>query len=77
LPSDVRAEERDLLRLRRRETIVILVGTAIPYATAIVVVIAIASMILPRTARWAVPRCSASSPASLHSVSLMDVVSAP
>jgi small-conductance mechanosensitive channel len=44
------AEERELLRLRRRETMLVLVATAIPYATAIVVIIVIASTFLPRTA---------------------------
>jgi hypothetical protein len=44
------AEERELLRLRRRETMLVLVATAIPYATAIVVIIVIASAFLPRTA---------------------------
>jgi small-conductance mechanosensitive channel len=43
-------EERDLLRLRRRETAIALIATAIPYATAIVVLIVVASTFLPRTA---------------------------
>ena len=41
------AEERELLRLRRRETAIVLVATAIPYATAIVVLIVIASFFIP------------------------------
>lgn len=40
-------EERELLRLRRRETAIVLTATAIPYATAIVVLIVIASLFLP------------------------------
>jgi hypothetical protein len=43
-------EERELVRLRRRETVLVLAVTAIPYATAIVVIISIASTFLPRTA---------------------------
>ncbi|MCW2963934.1 MAG: hypothetical protein JWO17_1186 [Actinomycetia bacterium] len=43
-------EERELARLRRRETIIVLVATAIPYATAIVVVIILASFFLPTAA---------------------------
>jgi hypothetical protein len=43
-------EERELVRLRRRETVLVLVVTAIPYATAIVVIVSIASTFLPRTA---------------------------
>ena len=43
-------EERELARLRRRETIVVLVATAIPYATTIVVVIILASLFLPTAA---------------------------
>jgi hypothetical protein len=43
-------EERELARLRRRETIIVLLATAIPYATAIVVVITIASLFLPTAA---------------------------
>jgi hypothetical protein len=43
-------EERELLRLRRRETAIALIATAIPYATAIVVLIVIASAFLPKTA---------------------------
>ena len=42
--------ERELLRLRRSETMLVLVATAIPYATAIVVIVVIASTFLPRTA---------------------------
>jgi hypothetical protein len=44
------AGERELLWLRRRETMVVLVATAIPYATAIIVIIMVASTFLPRTA---------------------------
>jgi moderate conductance mechanosensitive channel len=40
-------EEQELLRLRRRETALVLVATAIPYATAIVALIVIASLFLP------------------------------
>jgi small conductance mechanosensitive channel len=40
------SEERELVRLRRRETLLALVATAIPYATAIVVVISLASLVL-------------------------------
>jgi hypothetical protein len=43
-------EERELLRLRRRETALALVATAIPYATAIVVVIVVASLFVPAAA---------------------------
>jgi mechanosensitive ion channel-like protein len=43
-------EERELARLRRRETIIVLLATAIPYATAIVVVITLASLFLPTAA---------------------------
>ena len=43
-------EERELARLRRRETMVVLIATAIPYATAIVVVIVVASLFLPSSA---------------------------
>jgi small-conductance mechanosensitive channel len=44
------AEERELARLRRRETAIVLVATAIPYATALAVVIVIASLFLPPAA---------------------------
>jgi moderate conductance mechanosensitive channel len=44
------AEERDLIRLRRGETALALVATAIPYVGAIVVLIVLASTFLPRTA---------------------------
>jgi hypothetical protein len=44
------SEERELARLRRRETIIVLVATAIPYATTIVVVIILASLFLPTAA---------------------------
>ena len=40
-------EERELMRLRRRETALVLIATAIPYATAIVVLIVVASLFLP------------------------------
>jgi len=40
-------EERELLRLRRRETVIVLIATAIPYATAIVVLIVVASLFVP------------------------------
>jgi small conductance mechanosensitive channel len=40
------SEERELVRLRRRETLLALVATAIPYATAIVVIISLASLVL-------------------------------
>jgi small-conductance mechanosensitive channel len=43
-------EERELTRLRRGETALALVATAIPYVAAIAVIIAIASIFLPRTA---------------------------
>jgi hypothetical protein len=43
-------EERELARLRRRETIVALLATAIPYATAIVVIIVLSSLFLPTAA---------------------------
>jgi small-conductance mechanosensitive channel len=41
------AEERELLRLRWRETALVLFATAVPYATAIVVLIVLASFFLP------------------------------
>jgi moderate conductance mechanosensitive channel len=44
------AEERELVRLRRRETLIVLVATAVPYATAIVVLIVLASLFLPASA---------------------------
>jgi hypothetical protein len=43
-------EERQLARLRRGETLIVLIATAVPYATAIVVVIVVASAFLPKTA---------------------------
>jgi small conductance mechanosensitive channel len=43
-------EERELIRLRRGETAVVLLATAIPYVTVIVVLIVVASVFLPRTA---------------------------
>jgi small conductance mechanosensitive channel len=50
LATHLPSEERELLRLRRRETVIALVATAIPYATAIVVVITLASLFLPSAA---------------------------
>lgn len=44
------SEERELTRLRNRETMIVLVATAIPYATAIVVLIVLASFFLPAAA---------------------------
>jgi small conductance mechanosensitive channel len=44
------SEERELVRLRRRETVIALVATAIPYATAIAVAITLASLFLPSAA---------------------------
>jgi moderate conductance mechanosensitive channel len=43
-------EERELQRLRRRETAIVLVATAIPYATAIVVLVVVASIFVSRNA---------------------------
>jgi small conductance mechanosensitive channel len=43
-------EERELQRLRTRETAIVLIATAIPYATAIVVAIVIAATFLPGSA---------------------------
>jgi MFS family permease len=43
-------EERELLRLRRRETAIVLVATAIPYATAIVVLVVVVSIFVSRNA---------------------------
>jgi hypothetical protein len=43
-------EERELLRLRLRETLLILTATAIPYVTAIVVLIVLASFFVPAAA---------------------------
>jgi hypothetical protein len=40
-------EEQELLQLRRRETALVLIATAIPYATAIVVLIVVASLFVP------------------------------
>lgn len=42
-------EERELVRLRFRETLIVLIATAIPYATLIVVLIVFASTFLPQT----------------------------
>jgi moderate conductance mechanosensitive channel len=44
------SEERELMQLRNRETMIVLVATAIPYATAIVVLIVLASFFLPAAA---------------------------
>ena len=41
------SEEHELQQLRTRETAIVLVATAIPYATAIVVLIVLASIFLP------------------------------
>jgi small-conductance mechanosensitive channel len=41
------AEERELRQLRSRETALVLFATAVPYATAIVVLIVLASLFLP------------------------------
>lgn len=43
-------EERELARLRSRETLIVLVATAIPYATTIVVLIVLLSFFLPAAA---------------------------
>jgi small conductance mechanosensitive channel len=43
-------EERELLQLRRRETAIVLVATAIPYVTAIIVLVVLASLFLPTAA---------------------------
>ena len=43
-------EERELRQLRRRETALVLVATAIPYVTAIIVFVDIATLFIPRTA---------------------------
>jgi small conductance mechanosensitive channel len=43
-------EERELVRLRRGETALALIATAIPYIAAIAVLILLASVFLPRTA---------------------------
>jgi small conductance mechanosensitive channel len=43
-------EERELRRLRGGETAIVLVATAIPYVTAVVVIIVVASLFLPVTA---------------------------
>lgn len=44
------SEERELARIRRRETGIVLVATAIPYATAIVVLVVIADFFVPLSA---------------------------
>ena len=41
------SEERELMQLRSRETMIVLVATAIPYATTIIVLIVLASFFLP------------------------------
>jgi hypothetical protein len=43
-------EERELIRLRRRETLLVLIATAIPYATAIVVLVVVVSTFVGGTA---------------------------
>jgi hypothetical protein len=43
-------EERELVRLRRRETMIALLATAVPYATAIIVLITLGSFFLPSAA---------------------------
>lgn len=43
-------EERELARLRRRETALVLVATAIPYVTAIVALVVVADFFLPLSA---------------------------
>jgi small conductance mechanosensitive channel len=43
-------EERELARLRRRETMIALLATAVPYATAIIVLITLGSFFLPSAA---------------------------
>lgn len=40
------SEERELVRLRRRETLLALIATAIAHATAIIVIISLASLVL-------------------------------
>jgi hypothetical protein len=44
------SEERELAQLRSRETMIVLVATAIPYVTVIVVLIVLASFFLPAAA---------------------------
>jgi hypothetical protein len=44
------SEERELMQLRSRETMIALVATAIPYATTIIVLIVLASFFLPAAA---------------------------
>jgi hypothetical protein len=44
------SEERELMQLRSRETMIVLVSTAIPYATTIIVLIVLASFFLPAAA---------------------------
>lgn len=44
------SEERELMKLRSRETMIVLVATAIPYATTIIVLIVLASFFLPAAA---------------------------
>jgi hypothetical protein len=44
------SEERELAQLRNRETLIVLAATAIPYATAIVVLIVLASFFVPAAA---------------------------
>jgi moderate conductance mechanosensitive channel len=44
------SEERELMQRRSRETMMVLVATAIPYATTIVVLVVLASFFLPAAA---------------------------
>jgi hypothetical protein len=44
------SEERELMQLRSRETMIVLVSTAVPYATTIIVLIVLASFFLPAAA---------------------------
>ena len=44
------SEERELMQLRSRETMIVVVATAIPYATTIIVLIVLASFFLPAAA---------------------------
>jgi moderate conductance mechanosensitive channel len=44
------SEERELAKIRRRETAIVLVATAIPYVTAIIVLIVIADFFVPLSA---------------------------
>ena len=56
------SEERELMQLRSAETLIVLVATAIPYATTIIVLIVLASFFLPQrrsAARLSSPSSSA------------------